>query len=135
MPLERLKRLVAGSRFLRFALVGGVTALIYFSVLYVLVGLLNTDIVLSSSAAYILASMFNYCMHYVWTFESNQRHQLAISRYLVMCIVGFFINYTIMYLGSIYMEAFYLLVQAFAVMCILLWNFVIGSIWVYKSRA
>jgi putative flippase GtrA len=119
---------------LRFFVVGGFTAGIYFFLIYLLHYQLKFPATASSSAAYIIVVVINYLLHYVWTFESNQLHKVAISRYLLMCLAGFLINISILYFGLNTSGNNFIVVQAIAFIAILLWNILASSLWVFKSK-
>ncbi len=116
----------------RFALVGGLTAVIYYGVLFALVEFAGVGVLLSSSAAYIGATMLNYKLHHAWTFEARVPHSVATVRYVVMCVIGFTINYLVMFFGVSDDQSNYLLVQTVAVACVVAWNFIVSSLWVYR---
>ncbi|MGI9292804.1 MAG: GtrA family protein [Pseudomonadales bacterium] len=117
---------------LRFILVGGLTAAIYYGVLYVLVEFVGVGVLLSSSAAYIGAIVLNYKLHHAWTFEAKVSHRVASFRYIVMVAIGFTINYLVMFFGVGNDQSNYLLVQTVAVVCVVAWNFIVSSLWVYR---
>lgn len=117
---------------IRFILVGTATALIYYALLYVLVESYSSAIIVASSIAYVVAILFNYIMHYQWTFNSDSPHKVAIVRFILMNTGGFFINLAIMSYGISLFSEYYLVVQAIAMAVIVVWNFIISSLWVYK---
>ncbi|MBE9538846.1 MAG: GtrA family protein [Proteobacteria bacterium] len=117
----------------RFGIVGATTAALYYGLLYAGVELLALDAVLSSSAAYIIVIVANYLMHYSWTFAVSSPHTTALKRYLVMTGCGFFINGLIMYIGVSVLQLNYLLIQAIAMGVVILWNFCLSSLWVFRG--
>lgn len=120
--------------FLRFVIVGGVTAAIYFGVIFFLIGKLTVEAVTASSIAYIMAVALNYMLHYMWTFKSNEKHYGAFLRYLAMCAIGFLINFFVLYLGINTLENNYVIIQLVAIIGILLWNFLVSYLWVFNSQ-
>ncbi|MGI9285186.1 MAG: GtrA family protein [Pseudomonadales bacterium] len=129
---EHYVKLGNKQQILRFILVGGMTAVVYYGVLYTLVEFLGMAVLFSSSAAYIGAIILNYKLHHAWTFEARVSHNVATTRYLVMCVIGFTINYLVMFFGLSDDQSNYLLVQTAAVVCVVSWNFVMSSLWVYR---
>lgn len=128
MPKQAIKK-----HGVKFAVVGTITAIIYFLILYLLVELNEWPITLSSSIAYIGSLVFNYLSHYQWTFQSDNPHKIAMTRFLIMNTGGFFINMGIMYYGSMILPEYYLVIQLFAISIIVVWNFILSSFWVYKD--
>ncbi len=120
-------------RILRFGVVGVTTAALYFGLLYVGVELLQLNPVLSSSVVYLVAIAGNYLMHYSWTFAASSPHTTALKRYLFMTGCGFLINGFVMYFGVSVLQWNYLLVQTGAMAVIIVWNFCLSSLWVFRE--
>lgn len=120
---------------IKFAIVGTLTAIIYYLFLFSLVEYFNVSIIIASSMAYVLAIIVNYLMHYQWTFNSDNPHKVAAFRFIMMNAGGFSINFLIMTYGLIIASEHYLLIQTFSLAVIVLWNFIISSLRVYKNRA
>jgi len=72
-------------------------------------------------------------MHYSWTFAVSSPHTTALKRYLVMTGCGFFINVSVMYIGVSVLHANYLLAQTVAMVVIIVWNFTLSSLWVFRD--
>ena len=121
-------------RSFRFAVVGFVTAALYYGLLFVGVELLQLNVVLTSSLAYVIVIAANYMMHYSWTFTVSGPHATALKRYLIMTSCGFFINASIMYIGVSILQLNYLWVQAVAMAVIIVWNYCISSLWVFRDK-
>ena len=119
----------------RFAVVGITTAALYYALLYTGVELLGLDAVLTSSVTYLLVIAANYLMHYSWTFAVASPHTTALKRYLVMTACGFIINGLIMTIGVSAQQFNYLLVQTFAMGVIIVWNYSLSSVWVFRDRS
>lgn len=119
-------------RLVRFALVGGSSAGLYFLLLYVGVDLLKVDATLASSITYLVVITYNYLMHYSWTFEATGPHASALRRFLLMNLVGFFLNAAIMFVGVTLLELNYLLVQAAAIAAVIAWNYCMYGLWVFR---
>lgn len=122
-------------RSLRFALVGIATAALYYGLLYAGVELLNLNVVVCSSAAYVVVIVANYLMHYSWTFAAASPHTTALKRYLVMTGCGLLINGLIMYVGVSMLQLNYLLIQTVAMAVIIVWNYSLSSLWVFRDEA
>jgi putative flippase GtrA len=119
-------------RILRFAAVGIATAVLYYGLLFIAVELLQWPAVAASAGVYLVVIAFNYTLHYSWTFALSSPHTAAIKRFLLMTGCGFFINISIMYLGVVTLQLNYLLAQAIAMGVIIVWNFVLSSLWVFR---
>ena len=117
---------------LRFGVVGVLTALIHYGLLYGGVELAGLAPTLASSIGFMVAVIFNYFMHYNWTFGEPAPHGRTLWRYLVMISCGFAINAAVMFTGEHLGSLHYLLVQALALIAVVLWNFVVSNTWVFR---
>jgi putative flippase GtrA len=118
---------------LRFAVVGVSTAALYYALLYGSVEALGVNATLASSLVYVLVLGFNYLMHHSWTFSQSTAHTHTLSRYLVMVFCGFLLNAVIMYGGVSLAGLNYLLVQGAAMFSVIVWNFSVSLLWVFRS--
>lgn len=122
----------------RFSVVGLLTAAIHYGLLAVGVELLDLNSTLSSSISFLVCVIFNYLMHYSWTFagagEAAERpHGRTLVRYIAMIAGGFFINMSIMHTGVAALHWHYLLVQFLAHVLVVVWNFTLANGWVFRS--
>ncbi len=120
-------------KFIRFCIVGVLTAVLQCTVLYVGVESAGGDPTIVSSLAFAIVVMLNYLMHYSWTFGEAASHTQTLSRYLFMVSCGFLINGSIMYVGVTQFTINYLLVQAVAFLTVIAWNFSVALLWVFRS--
>lgn len=116
----------------RFGVVGVLTAVVHYGLLYFGVEVVHLDATLSSSLGFVVAVIFNYMMHYSWTFAEPAPHGRTLRRYLVMISCGFLINAWVMYAGVQLWSLHYLLVQALALVAVVVWNFVVSNVWVFR---
>ena len=117
----------------RFGVVGVATAGLHYGLLYAGVEALKLNATLASSLGFLVAVIFNYVMHYSWTFADPPPHGRTLRRYLLMITFGFFINAAVMYWGADYLGLHYLLTQALAMVVVVLWNFLLSNFWVFKG--
>ena len=117
---------------IRFSVVGVCTAILYYVLLFFGVESLGLDATFASSFAYVIVIGFNYLMHHSWTFSQSAPHTNTLSRYLLMVFCGFMINGLVMYVGVSHAGLNYLLVQALAISIVILWNFSVALLWVFR---
>jgi putative flippase GtrA len=122
------------TRTLRFGVVGVLTAVLHYGLLYAGVQALQLNATLASSIGFVVAVFFNYMMHYRWTFDAPAPHGRTLGRYLVMITCGFLINAAVMYAGVQWLALHYLVTQALAMIAVVLWNFVLSNVWVFRRR-
>jgi putative flippase GtrA len=121
------------AKLFRFGVVGVLTALLQFSLLFLGVEILQVNSTLASCLAYVIVVIFNYLMHYSWTFQGEAPHGRTLRRYLLMVACGFLLNAVFMYVGTGLMSINYLLVQSLAMAIVILWNFVVSNLWVFRN--
>jgi putative flippase GtrA len=121
-------------KLVRFILVGGSTSIVCLVLIWLMVDGLHLHVVLGSTIAVILASLYNYCLHYYWTFSSDTSHGFVLIKYLLMCLGGLVINGLVMYLGVTVLSVHYLMVQLLASVMLVLWSFTISFLWVFSSK-
>jgi len=117
---------------LRFGVVGALTAVLHYGLLYIGVEALQLNVTVASSLGFVVAVIFNYLMHYSWTFDEPAPHGRTLRRYLVMIGCGFLINGAVMYAGVQWVVLNYLLTQALALIVVVSWNFVMSNVWVFR---
>ncbi len=123
----------------RFSIVGVLTALIHYGLLAIGVEVFDMGSTISSSIGFVVCVVFNYFMHYSWTFatghEAQERpHGKTLARYFVMIICGFFINMSVMHLGVSLLQWHYFVVQLVAQVAVVLWNFTLANTWVFRTK-
>lgn len=117
---------------MRFVIVGGTTAALFYGLVYLFYEVLAWPILLASSLSCALALGFNYQLHYRWTFASEASHRQALGRYLVMSGCSVLINSTLMYVGVELWNLHLWLAQTVAALAMILWNIVLSRYWVYR---
>ncbi|WP_369821784.1 GtrA family protein [Polaromonas sp. OV174] len=122
------------SRLFRFVLVGVMGTIIYYTALWSLVEITRVPVTISSCIAFLLVAAENYLLHYLWTFRSKKPHNKTFPRFLLMNAMGFLLNGSVMIIGVAHYKFNYLWVQAVAIAVVVLWNFFLGSYWVFRCN-
>lgn len=126
--MERYQKL------LRFSVVGVATALLQGGLLYMGVEVAGFEPTITSSLGFVIVVIFNYLMHYSWTFDETAPHTQTLARYLLMIACGFLINAAVMFAGVNVLDLNYMLVQAVAFLMVILWNLSVAMLWVFRSQ-
>ena len=119
---------------LRFLLVGGCTALIYFGLTFVLVEVGAIGASIASSLAYLFSICFNYLLHYHWTFQTVDPHVQSMPRYALTIFGGLVLNAVVMYCGTQWTSFHYILVQCAAALVLVCWTFLLSMFWVFSEK-
>ena len=120
-----------GRKFLRFLTVGAPATLIQYAVLVVLVELCSLKPAPASSFGFAVSAVANYLLNRRFTFGSSRPHRDAAARFLAVVLLGLLLNYAAMSLLTA-LGANYVLAQLIATGAVLILNFALGSLWVFK---
>lgn len=120
-------------QFVRFALVGATGTAVQYAVLWVGVNVFTRSAPASSAVGYILGSVVNYSLNYVFTFASAKPHFEAVTKNYTVRGVGFFINTGLMELFVHSMNWNYWLAQVVTTGIGLVFNFVGSRSWVFRN--
>lgn len=123
-------------QFVTFAGVGAIGTAGHYLTLIILVELLGGDPVYSSGAGFVVGALINYVLNYRYTFNSKKRHTEALTKFLLVAVVGAAVNGMVMYMGVEILRINYLLVQIVATGMVLIQNFIFNKYWTFShSRA
>lgn len=117
-----------------FAGVGAIGTIGHYTVLIVLVQFWAMDPVIASTLGFIVGAIINYVLNYHFTFQSNKHHTEALTKFMIVAVIGAGINGLIMFIGIENTRINYLLVQIFATAVVLLWNFVVNKLWTFAHH-
>lgn len=130
-------------RFLKFALVGALGAVVDFVVLNLLVQLLGLSPLYANPFSFSAAVISNFTWNRLWSFpESRERAVLSqFGQFALINVVGLSINQLIMWLMLTYILPLtaithpldYNLAKAIAIGIVLFWNFGINRVTTYKG--
>ncbi len=140
------------SRFLRFASVGLVGAVVDFGVMNLLSGLFHLPLVLAGTISFICAVANNYLWNRYWIYpDSRSKHALRqLGEFSIVSVMGLAIRVPILKFGEplllklLNLLPFTLpafspeflaknLVLAFAVVVVMFWNFFVNRYWTYSD--
>jgi len=92
------------------------------------------SIMIATSISFIIVVIENYVLHYSWTFDSSRSHRSAFPRFMLMSMTGFILNWLVVYVGVEKLSFNYLLVQAFSIFIVVVWNLVISTFFIFPSN-
>lgn len=144
-PLER-------TRFIKFAIVGALGALIDFGVMNLLVWLVKATLVLAGSISFICAVISNFTWNRFWTYpESRTKHVVGqLVQFTIVNAIGLVIRVPILKLGEPVLDrilensSLNLLANshtfishnttlAIAIGIVMLWNYFVNRYWTYND--
>jgi len=132
-------------QFAKFAEIGVLNTLIDIGTLNLLSAATGTvgglKIVPLNAISFLLAATNSYFFNKIWTFEIGTKVvQREFIVFLIVSLIGLFINSTIVFLGTTFISYFQIsagalmnLVKIFATLIVMLWNFFGYKIFVFKK--
>jgi putative flippase GtrA len=121
------------SRFVAFALVGGVGTAIQYAVLSFGVALNMAHPVSCSAVGYALGAVANYLLNYRFTFRSKAPHAQAATKYFTVLAVGWVLNLCLMSIFVVRMGWSPWMSQMLTTVIGLVWNYSGSNWWAYRA--
>ena len=140
------------SRFLRFAVVGGIGAVVDFGIANLLVHTLSASLVVAGTVSFICAVLSNFTWNRYWTYPDSRSkpivHQLI--QFAIVSVAGLVIRIPILHFLEPVCEKFFLaypshipllspevladnFTLAIAVTIVMFWNFFANRYWTYSD--
>ena len=118
---------------IRFGLVGVVATVIDFGVLVLLKERMNVNVLLASAASFSVSVIANYILSMLFVFQSTQKNKVKeFLVFVALSVGGLLINQLVMWIGTEFLSAYYLLVKVFATIFVPVYNFVTRKIFLEK---
>ena len=123
------------SRFFLYALIGGASALVDWSLFYILAILQDIHYLLSGTISFLFAVIFNYYVGIKFLFDSTARFSKQTEIFLVFLVsmVGLGINLFFLFLFSTWLAISLMLSKIMASFFTLGWNFSMRNYYVFKN--
>jgi putative flippase GtrA len=145
-------------RFIKFAIVGAIGAVVDFTVLNIMKILFESkrlgvgwnigldpqqiQLIVANIISFSTAVVSNFTWNRLWTFPESRDRPIAsqLAQFATVNVIGLIINTLILVLMDTYVFSLffsdrlsYNLAKAFAIGVVLFWNFGINRIWTYKG--
>lgn len=140
------------TRFLRFAVVGTIGAIVDFSTLNILVVLAHVPFLWASVVSFTAAVISNFLWNRFWTYPDSRSKKVSrqVFQFLIISVVGLAIRTPMLAwledrlienLGQILPENFFFSARfaghnvalAIAVLVVMMWNFFANRFWTYND--
>ena len=121
------------TRVLRYALAGGLSTVVYYGGVFVLVELLHVDPVTSAAAATALVVATSYLVNRRWVFASDRAHASALPRFVAASLLSLAINAGLMHLVVRVLGGWYVLGLVLATLVVPPTNFVLNYLWCFRE--
>lgn len=138
-------------RFLRFAIVGSIGAVIDFAVFNLLTNLTNINVVVASVISFCLAVVSNFLLNRYWTYPDSRskKVQTQIIQFVIISVIGLLIRTPLFAylegaftrLAEDWIPNFFIppvsvghnLALASAILVVMVWNFIANRFWTYND--
>lgn len=120
-----MKRLL--QQLINFAVVGGISTLIDFVVLFLMYEILGINYLIGTAVAFIVATVFNYwaSMRYIFTskYEAHQRGK-EFTIFLVLSVLGLVLTQFLMVIFVEWLSISVMIAKVFVTVFVMVFNFV-----------
>lgn len=121
-------------RFIKFGIVGATGVVIDFSVTYFLRDLIGINQYFANICGFAIAASSNYLINRLWTFRSkNNNIAKEYIKYLLISIIGLFINSTVLWLIYETAGANFYISKSIAIAITTIWNFGANSLITFRK--
>lgn len=119
---------------LRYSVVGGISFVLDYSLLYILTQWGNIHYLLSATISFTVGLMVNYLISIKWVFDRSilQNRMMEFFIFAFIGLVGLLINDLLIYYFTDHMHFYYMLSKLGAALIVLIWNFVMRKIILFK---
>lgn len=120
-------------RFITFVGIGGLSTLLQFLLLIIIVELHILPELIASPVSYLLSSIFNYFANYHITFNSKKSHAETLPKFIAAVALGLTSN-TLLFALFLWLlgNDNYLIAQLLATGITVFLNFMVHKLWIYR---
>lgn len=119
-------------QFIKFASIGAIGTALHYAVLMFLVSVLGIDPAIGAMVGAMFGAACNYWLNHRFTFRSDRRHGDALPRFILMAAIGVLLNGAMV--KALTMQSInYLVSQVGATLLILVMNFFLSKLWIFRQ--
>jgi len=119
------------SSFIKYGIVGIVSVVIDYSILFLMYTLLNFDKNISITLAFWISSIFNFLMHKKFTFLSKNDIKLEFIKYLIMVFISYLLTIVIINILLKFTNLY--ISKLISLIFVYLYGFTVSKFFVYKG--
>lgn len=122
---------------IKFCIVGGLAAVINFSIYYSFTKILGFWYVYSAIYAFIFSAVFNFITNKLWTFRNKESGMKIVNqavKFSIVMILGLSFNTSLIYAFTEFGNFDWRLSWVFATALVTFWNFTFNRFWTFKHK-
>ena len=126
--------------FLKFMAVGGLNALVYFSLVYLFTSVIGVYYMVSAVICVVIQTLFTFGLHRIWVWKNKKvaiRSAINIWRfckYIIVGIAGMVLGLGGLYIITEYMHIWYMIGIVVASFLLLICNFFANYLWTWGEN-
>ena len=121
--------------FLKFVCVGFTGTFLHLLVLYIFTEFFGIYYIVSSIFGFCFGVTNNFILNKIWTFREKLNYKVIKKyyRYFILNVIILFVNLSILYSLTEFLQIYYLISQIIAVGFAFLINFFISKFWIFRK--
>ncbi|HEY3406097.1 MAG TPA: GtrA family protein [Ohtaekwangia sp.] len=132
-PMENLNRLLK-AEFARFVVVGGISAVLEYSLYFVFKTVV--DYLIANILAFALTNIVTYILSKRYVFNSNNENKVQMATLFAICLMGaLLVNQIVLWALVEFVTVDDKIAKAIAIAVTVIWNFFTRKHFVFKNRA
>lgn len=126
---------VLSVKFIKFAIIGVMNTLIDVAVYTVLAGALHVNVYVSQVAGYTCGGLNSYIFNRSWTFKTEEGFfSRELIKFIVVTLAMLGLSLGILYVFYDMMHLNYFIAKIITTVLVLVVNFVVNNLWVFKKK-
>lgn len=120
-------------KFYKYTLAGGIGTLVHYLLLTLTVEFLAMPVTSATTLGFAAGAAVNYQINRRVTFGDSSHAPYAFGRFMLIAILGMFVNLGVVFLVTRFTTAHYLVAQLVATATVLALGFTANAIWTFRS--
>ena len=121
-------------KFVVYCAVGFLATGAHYAVMVGLVRWGNASEVVATCVGYIAGSLVKYPLNYGLVFSSQERHSVAVPKFVAALAIGFVLNAAVFAALLKFLDAYYMVSQVITTGIVLFANYLLARYWIFFSR-
>ncbi len=122
-------------RFFRWSVVGAIGAVVDYTILITLVEWVGVYPLFAQAISFTCAVVNNYILNRTWTFGDIKHRGPAVQfmQFFIVSVLGLLTRTVIFYILFDWLNVWYIVATAIAIVVVLVWNFFANLAWTFRE--